>query len=99
MSVTRRIYLCLNVRGFLRQSKFPKGYESVFSRDDGTELSPEQARDFLLDELSKGREVIPCSGKCGNPCQHANKGCTGFDYQGGGCPGHQCDDPKTEAVQ
>lgn len=36
-----------------------------------------EARNILLDELQKGHAVIPF----GQPCE-------GFDYSGGGCPGH-----------
>jgi hypothetical protein len=37
----------------------------------------DEARDLLLDELQRGHAVIPI----GEPCE-------GFDYSGGGCPGH-----------
>lgn len=78
--------MCMNVDGFLRNNRFPKGYD-IFQKDDGTPLSPAQARTFLHTEKAKGRRVIPCSSECSNPCKHEANGCTGFDYSGRGCPG------------
>lgn len=90
--------MCMNVKGFLKNAKYPRGYKDVFIDDDERTLSPAEARDFLLAELEKGRQVIPCSGECGNPCKHADKGCTGFDYSGGGCPGRNTDALSDEEV-
>ena len=81
----RKISLCLCVRGFLKNAKFPSHYRQMF-KEGGRTLSPEEARDFLMDELAKGHEKIPCEARCGNPCQET--GCEGFDYgEHGGCPG------------
>lgn len=66
----------LNVRGFIRNNRYPDGYRGVFRHDDGRSMTPDEAHDALLDELKKGREVIPL-GECDN-----------FDYAGGGCQGH-----------
>lgn len=85
-SRARTYSMSMNVEGFMRNNRYPKGYD-IFQRDDGTPLAPQKARAFLHGELAKGRKVIPCSSECGNPCGHANNGCTGFDYSGGGCPG------------
>jgi hypothetical protein len=82
----RTISLSLDIDGFIRNARFPNGYKNMFS-EDGVTLTPAEARTFLAMEKAKGRKVIPCSGECGNPCKHADNGCTGFDYQGGGCPG------------
>jgi hypothetical protein len=50
--------------------------------------TPAEARTFLALEKAKGRHVVPMSAECGNPCRHADNGCTGFDYgERGGCPG------------
>lgn len=76
----------MNIEGFIRNNKYPRDY-GVFEQDDGTPLSPAEARAFLQEEQAKGHKVIPCSGECGNPCKHSDHGCKGFDYSGGGCPG------------
>lgn len=80
-------YMCLSVRGFIRNSKFPRDYRGVFKHNDGRPMSPNEARDTLLDEIAKGHHVIPLSPHCANPCTRPN--CAGFNYgEGGGCPGH-----------
>lgn len=93
MPKTRR-HICLNVRGFLRNSKFPKDYRDMFEDDNGNPLSAYRARDFLLVHVAKGHVVIPCSHTCGNPCKQP--GCTGFDHAGGGCPGYPIDDTEPQ---
>lgn len=90
----RIFHLSLNIAGFMQENKFPDGYD-IFQRDDGTPMSPGAAFTYLNAEQAKGHKVIPCSSKCGNPC--AQTGCAGFDYQGGGCPGHPINEsPKNE---
>jgi len=83
---SRTFSICLNVAGFIKNSKYPDDYKGMFE-NNGKDLSPDEARAFLVDELAKGHKVIPFSSECGNPCKHADKGCTGFDYSGSGCPG------------
>ena len=78
--------LCMNVEGFMRNNRYPRGYD-IFQHDDGSALSPAEALQFLTLEKAKGRKVIPFSSECGNPCKHVDNGCTGFDYGGNGCPG------------
>jgi hypothetical protein len=92
----KRYRLCLSVTGFLRNNRFPDDYEGVFKQDDGFEMEPITAYNYLISELAHGRKVIPCSSDCGNPCPNADKGCTGFDYAGGGCPGFEI--PADEEV-
>ena len=67
-------HLCLDIRGalMLPNSKL-RGW---LRDDDGRLLSPDEARLALMDELAKGRRVMPM----GDACE-------GFDYQTG-CPGH-----------
>lgn len=84
---TKTIHMCLNVRGFLNNQKFPRDFQGLFQRSDGTSLTPHEARDHLYDELAKGHEVIPLAGE---PCP-------GFDYSGGGCPGHDVEEPQQPA--
>jgi hypothetical protein len=81
------IHMCMNVRGFLRNAKFPKDFKSMFHDDSGRVLTPDEARDHLFDEVAKGHHVIPMAGHCRNPCSQPS--CKGFDYgENGGCPGH-----------
>ena len=82
---TTRYHMCMNIKGFMRDNKFPDGYD-VFEHDDGTPMSPGAAFTYLNAEEAKGHKVIPCSAECGNPCEQ--KRCKGFDYSGGGCPGY-----------
>jgi hypothetical protein len=94
----RSFGMSLNVEGFLRNSRFPRDYVGVF-RDKGRELGAAEARAMLRLESHRGRKVVPCSSECGNPCPRADRGCKGFDYTGGGCPGYEkvkaMNDPKT----
>jgi len=80
-----RYHLCLNIQGFMQQNRFPDGYD-IFQQEDGTPMSPGAAFTYLNAEEAKGHKVIPCSAECGNPCEQ--KGCKGFDFAGGGCPGY-----------
>ena len=86
----RTYSICLNIDGFINASKYPDDYVGMFSNEGG-DLSPEQAAQFLAVEKARGRKVIPFSAECGNPCGHANNGCSGFDYGGQGCPGRYAD--------
>lgn len=83
---TRRS-MCMNVEGFMQSNRFPRGYD-IFQHDDGKPMPPDEALAFLVAEKARGHKVIPVSAQCRNPCTHANKGCDGFDYAGGGCPGY-----------
>ena len=75
----------------MRNNRYPRDY-NIFQRDDGTPLTPAEARTFLALEKAKGRHVIPMSAECGNPCKHAANGCPGFDYgERGGCGGRYTD--------
>ena len=72
-SRSKTFSLCLNIEGFMRDNKYPHGYD-IFQNNDGTPLSPVQALEFLTLEKAKGRAVIPCSSECGNPCANAANG-------------------------
>ena len=85
---SRRIYLCLSVRGALRRLAESRAKKSEFF-DDGRPLTRLEAIDSLQDELVKGHETIPLGENCANPCKNADKGCKGFDYgPNGGCSGY-----------
>jgi len=72
MSTT--IHASLYVRGFLKGPK--RSLRNLFKHPDGTRsMTPDEARDVLLDELAKGHEYIPF-GACDN-----------FDFTSG-CKGH-----------
>lgn len=79
------------VRSSLEKLMRSRAKMSYFS-EGGRLLTRKEAIDKLMDELAKGRETLPCDGKCGNPCKRDAR-CKGFDYgKEGGCPGHPCDD-------
>lgn len=74
---TKTYHLCLSVRGALMNWS-NRRLAGVFRHDDGRSMTPREAKQTLLDELAKGHEVIPIG-----------TACEGFDYSGGGCPGHE----------
>lgn len=68
----------LDVRGALTHMS-KRELANLFSNArTGRGLTAEEARGVLLDHLEAGHKVIPL----GKPCE-------GFDYAGGGCPGHE----------
>jgi hypothetical protein len=69
-------HMCVDIRGMLRNTRFPAGYHGVMHHDDGRSMKPEEARESLYDALAKGWKVLPTG-----PCE-------GFSYQTG-CPGHE----------
>jgi len=73
---SRTVHLCLSVRGAL-MNWTARDYRAI-KHDDGRPMTAREGKAALLDELAKGHEVIPF----GEPCE-------GFDYSGGGCPGHE----------
>lgn len=77
--MTRTIHLCLDIRGALMHRHF-KG----FQHDDGRPMTSREAQAALMDELAKGRRVLPV-------CDPAD--CPDFDYQTG-CPGHPTATPE-----
>jgi len=91
----RTYSLCMNVEGFMRNNRYPRDY-NIFQKDDGTPLTAPEALAFLTTEKAKGRKVIPMSAACGNPCTHADNGCKGFDYTGGGCPGRYSESVRVD---
>lgn len=72
--MSRTFHMALSVRGALAaKNRDLKGW----IRDDaGRLLSPDEARDALMDELSRGNEFIPF-----------DKSCDNFDPKSG-CRGH-----------
>jgi hypothetical protein len=74
--MTKQIHLSINIEGILKV--FKKKKIDIFTHDDGLPMSDKQARKHLAECLVKGWTVLPASPLC-----------VGFDYTGGGCPGHE----------
>lgn len=72
----RHTHMCIDVRGALRNYKASL-WRGVVSRENGTRMTANEAREWLMDQLAMGRKVIPF----GKPCD-------GFSYETG-CPGHE----------
>lgn len=68
------LHMALDVKGFLKNAP-KRQYRGMFRHNDGRVMTPDEAKDRLLDELAKGNEFIPY-GKCDN-----------FDPKSG-CLGH-----------
>lgn len=80
-------HLCLDIRGVLMNWS-NRELQNCFRHDNGRRMSAQEAKYFLMDELAKGRKVIPT-------CE-----CDNFDYQRG-CQGHRNPEPDatiTEAL-
>jgi hypothetical protein len=85
-------YMCMSVRGAIRNISTQRGKRTGLQDDKGRPLNKEQAISALMDELAKGHETIPMGAKCGNPCGNSDK-CKGFDFgEHGGCPGYEVDE-------
>ena len=80
----RVIHVCQSVRGALMNWRDEEWQDCCTDLATGRTLTPREVKEAFLDELSKGHEVIPF----GEPCE-------GFDYSGGGCPGHESEEPES----
>ena len=75
--MSKIIHVSLSVRGALNWSKAEMKRMAPSIKVDGKQLrTADEVRDFLLDELSEGHEVLPF-GNCDN-----------FDWKTG-CKGHE----------
>ena len=73
----RQVHLCLSVRGALNQTKAEMKRMAPSITVDGKQLrTANEVREFLLDELAQGHEMLPF-GECDN-----------FDWKTG-CKGHE----------
>lgn len=91
--------MCLSIRGAIREIQSQRSNKTYLTDDAGRPLNKPEAIDALMDELGKGREVLPMNPKCGNPCQNSPL-CKGFDFgKGGGCPGYPVDEAKDDALK
>lgn len=77
MAIVTR-HMSLNIAGFLRNTGRKK--IRIFEDDNGKILSDTEARKYLSECLNKGWKIIPLGGE---------DICDGFDFLGGGCPGHE----------
>ena len=79
-------HMCVSVRGVLRwpDRKLVSDWSGCITDGAGKSLKTAfEIREFWMDHLAKGHEVIPL----GEPCE-------GFDYGGKGCPGHPMPDEE-----
>lgn len=77
------LHCCLSVRGALR---WPKSkLRGMLRNESGHALTADEVREWLMDQLAQGREVVPFGAAC-----------DGFDYITG-CPGH--DEPTASPLQ
>lgn len=75
----------LDVRGALERMS-SRELDGMFRyAKTGKPLDAAAARQVLRDHLAAGRVVIPMAPDC-----------DGFDFQGGGCPGHTAAEPDGE---
>ncbi|MGB4488454.1 MAG: hypothetical protein WBI95_23540 [Pseudomonas veronii] len=77
-------HLHLSVRGALRDFT-KRQLKGMFRFEDGRECTAHEAREHLYGCLAQGKEVLPFG-----------PACDGFDFSGGGCPGH--DTPLAEVL-
>ena len=70
-------HMCIDVQGCIMGISSSRKKYSMFDDKNGKPILRETAIRSLLDELGKGRKVIPM----GEPCE-------GFSYETG-CPGHE----------
>lgn len=70
-------HIALSVRSTLKNGSRSELGSLFVNGQTGKRLTVDEAKDALLDHLAKGHEVIPLAADC-----------QGFDYSGGGCPGH-----------
>ncbi|CAI8819608.1 hypothetical protein [Pseudomonas chlororaphis] len=72
----RTFHIHLSVRGALRDFS-KRQLTGMFRSSAGKPCTADEAKDHPLEALARGKEVLPF----GPPCE-------GFDFSGGGCPGH-----------
>ena len=82
--MNRITHLCLSVRGALNRSKSEMKRMASSIAVDGKRLkTADEVRNFLLDQLSQGHEMIPF-GECDN-----------FDWKTG-CRGHEVEKERDQ---
>lgn len=71
-------HIHISIRGMLKNATRRELAKLLVDTDTGRNLTADEAKDALMDHLAAGHEVMPCGAAC-----------EGFDYSGGGCPGHE----------
>jgi hypothetical protein len=74
--MSRTTHLCIDLRGALMNWE-DRMWRKCVTADDGHTMSPQEVKMQFLDELAKGKKVIPMDSSCDN-----------FDFQKG-CLGHE----------
>lgn len=82
--MNRIVHMCIDVRGAIRNFRHREWKDCCRDVDTGRMLTSGEVYEELLNELARGHAVIPFNGR---PCE-------GFDYTGGGCPGHEQEEGK-----
>lgn len=76
------IHMSLSIIGFIKYNKYPDDYRDFMLRDDGTDMTASEARDYLFECLLEGKKFLPVGE------------CEGFDYKEHRCPGHENKEDK-----
>ena len=74
MKMSRTVHMAQSIRGALKNWSYPDDYQGMMD-DSGIALSPFEVREYFLQALSEGKELLPMGD------------CEGFDFKEG-CPGH-----------
>lgn len=79
---TKKYHMSISIRGALARNTDELNGVFASKKIPGPDgwMNGSQAKQFLMDELEKGRRFLPATQ------------CDGFDYQTG-CPGHDEDQP------
>lgn len=85
----RRYSSSMSIKGAINALRGQRTGPTMLCDASGRNIPPAEAIAFLTCEQARGRNLMPMSRECGNPCQHADKGCTGYDHVKGGCPGYE----------
>lgn len=76
MTDTVLMHCSLSVRGALSTMK-KRDLARLFRHESGRRMTADEAKETLMQCLADGKEALPFG-----------PACEGFDYAGGGCPGH-----------
>lgn len=76
----KRYHMSININGILRNYG-KKSLKGFFLKEDGGDCTDKESREYIAECQQKGYKVIPFG--------YTDEECPGFDYFGGGCPGHE----------
>jgi hypothetical protein len=89
-SEIKTYFMSVSVREMITNlgSKPNNGVSGIKDISTGESLTNIEAMVYYTCELAKGRETLPSSSSCGNPCSNESRGCKGFNFgRNGGCQG------------